>query len=382
MKRLIALAVLALPASSAAALPPAPAGVQVSHEYGTEFVTVAAEGNAGYPRSTADWTGFGNDRIGRGSVSYQYRIARTEVTSGEWVEFLNTFAPRPMPQNVARLIGLDNLGEFYLGPTWFGGRASIRDPAAQTATFELRSDVPEPQNIPVWGISWRMAALYCNWLHNGKSSDWGTLLGGAYDTTTWGNEPGTNSYTDKITHEAGACFWIPTLDEWSKAAYFDPNRAGTNQGGWWDRHYASDEPPTPGYPSELSAQSSTGLPISVYESQARDIPLGAYFDMSPWGLFDTAGGTQEIVAEYPNLTNNTHFTVLTQGAFAGSPVSDPIAAMLYLQNGTHALAGGQSGFLGGYPEAGLRIAASIPTPAPAWFVCVVTAYFSTRRGRS
>lgn len=364
----------------AGSLPPAPAGVQVSHEYGIEFVTVGDAGNAGYPRSTVNWTGFGNDRIGRGSVSYEYRIARTEVTSGQWIEFLNTFSPRPMPESVRALVTPFN--EFYDGPTWFGGTRIEFDPLARTARYELRQSTPEAFRFPVWGVSWRMAALYSNWLHNAKTTEWESLLSGAYDTATWGQDPTTGSFTDSLTHQAGARFWIPTLDEWGKAAFYDSNRFGQSQGGWWDRPYGSNEIPVTGYPNDPGAQTSTGIPLTPFFGTAvSEIPLWAYSFMSPWGLFDTAGATEEVVSEYPNPNNAAHDSVLTLGSFAGSPADDSGAAESYRRVATQVFAGGQTAFLGGYPASGLRIAAAIPAPASigVFLVAALTTCKTNRR---
>lgn len=353
----------ALVAPSLAVLPPAPAGVQVSHEYGIEFVTIGDAGNSGFPNSTVGWTG-DDDRLGRGSVNHEYRIARTEVTSGQWLEFLNTFGPRPMPDSVRTLFDpFGGLSEFYVGPSWFGGVVAEDNHAQQTARYELRTDVPNAENIPVSGLSWRIAAAYCNWLHHGKSNDWDSLLSGAYDTSTWGTDPITGSFNDSIVHEPDARFWIPTLDEWGKAAFYDPNRHGQGEGGWWDRHYSMNEPPTPGLPGEPGAQSSTGIPVLSYTGVARDIPLAAYASMSPWGLFDTAGGTSEIVGEYSSSFDTVHHSVLTLGSIAGTSTLDPEFLPILLANATQAFAGGTTGFYLGDPSRGLRIAAAVPSPS-------------------
>ncbi|MCA9274260.1 MAG: hypothetical protein KDA31_14590, partial [Phycisphaerales bacterium] len=75
MKRAaIVLSVCAFPATAQPAPP----------DYGFNFITIGDVGNAAYD---------GPDQrgvvTGRGSVDYEYRIARTEVTTGQFVEFLN-----------------------------------------------------------------------------------------------------------------------------------------------------------------------------------------------------------------------------------------------------------------------------------------------------
>jgi hypothetical protein len=101
-------------------------------------------------------------------------------------------------------------------------------------------------------VSWREAALICSWLHNGRSNDANTLFYGAYDVSTWGYRTlnGQISLTDQ-SHVPGAQYWIPSLDEWMKAAFWDERRTaadgtpgdwalysyGDGNGGPLDFHY-------------------------------------------------------------------------------------------------------------------------------------------------
>lgn len=342
--------------------------VSVSH--GIEFVTVGDPGNAGYPESTADWTG-DYDRRGRGAVGYEYRIGRTEITSGQWMEFLNAFAPRPIAPRVLELLG--NHNDFYFGPNWSGAQRVDADPVQRTARYELRTDTPDAAHVPVWGIGWRMAAMYTNWLHNDKSLEWDALLTGAYDTRPWDRRPDTGGYTDSLAHEPDAKFWIPSLDEWAKAAYYDPDRFGPGQGGWWRRHYRSDEIPTPGYPGNPGAQTSTGIPsIPEFDREVLNITLGSYtVSLSPWGLLDTAGGTQEIVTEWTSEDPLRHYRVLTQGSYAGSSTVHPQGLEIYRAYASRAFAGGSNQLIGGDTVAGIRIAAAIPAPGAGGVMCVL-----------
>lgn len=347
-------------------LPPAPAGVQVTTQHGIEFATVGARSNVGFPSSTVTWTGDHNERQGRGAVSYDYRISRTEVTTGQWLEFFNTFAPRPMPANVRSALG--GINNLYNGPSWWGAAAIADNPLNQTVTYALRTDVPNAGMIPVSGISWRTAAMYCNWLNNNKSSDWSALLSGAYDASTWGvNADG--SFTDAITHSANAQFWIPNFDEWTKAAFYDQNRFGPGQGGWWNHVNASDALPMPGFPGTTGTTTSTGIPDNApFNAALLDIPLAAYREgMSPWGLFDTSGGAVEMVED----PTTTHWSRLTMGAAPGT-LGDPSTSQLYLDIATRPFFAGSVTFTGqGDPLVGLRIAGVIPIPGSS---CILLAF--------
>jgi formylglycine-generating enzyme required for sulfatase activity len=67
-------------------------------------------------------------------------------------------------------------------------------------------------------------------MHNGQGS--GSTETGAY--TLDGAMGGI------YTKNAGATVWIPSEDEWYKAAYYDPNKGGVGVGGYWPCPTQSD----------------------------------------------------------------------------------------------------------------------------------------------
>ena len=305
----------------------APAHAQtITTENGTEFVTIGAVGNAPYGGAIVS-----PDRP-VGTVNYEYRIARTEVTAGQWLEFANAYAP----YNTSPLVS----GGEIRGP-WL--RVV---PGSSPPQFYLRDNA-----LPTYATqtTWRMAARFCNWLHNGKSGEGWAFESGVYDTMTFGRNPETNEYTDQTTPSPGARFWIPSLDEWVKAAYFDPNKNGTNQPGYWQFPTTSDTAPITGLPSE-GGQTSAGL---FRLDGGGPLPVGAYSNItSPWGLFDLSGGATEITTSW--TSDVYRFDLL--GAGTGY-WSEPDAALRIGDRigefGLGSVTGGDTGF---------RLAASIPTP--------------------
>src|SRR5690606_38351242 len=108
---------------------------------------------------------------------------------------------------------------------------------------------------------------------------------------------------------------IPTLDEWLKAAHYDPNRYGEGEEGWWIYSHRSDDPPIPGPPGEGETSAGYRLP----QFRHFDIPLGAYPDtLSPWGLLDVTGGTEEWTEETFEEIYSERRIRWAEGAFAGN----------------------------------------------------------------
>ena len=114
----------------------------------------------------------------RGSVGYEFRIARTELTWGDWLESRDAVD--------ASGIFIPNMSPgAYNGNLAYGG-----DLVVPGSTFN---------DLPVGGISWRAAAAYCNWLHNNKSTSPDAFLSGAYDFATFSYDQASDTYADQAT---------------------------------------------------------------------------------------------------------------------------------------------------------------------------------------
>jgi formylglycine-generating enzyme required for sulfatase activity len=153
-----------------------------------DWVTVGVPGNA------ADVTGFG-------AVAAPYRIGRTEVTNAQYAEFLNAKAASdPLHLYDANMAGT------------YGGIVQGGSPGSFTY-----ATVPGREDHPVVYVSFFSALRFANWLHNGQGS--GDTETGAYTLLGGSPIPG-NGLT--VARNAGASVFLPSADEWYKAAYFDP----------------------------------------------------------------------------------------------------------------------------------------------------------------
>jgi sulfatase modifying factor 1 len=257
---------------------------------GIDFVTVGAVGNAPLPGTPS----FGSN-VGRGRVDYEYRIGRTEITTAQWAEFYNAAFDRPSTDRIPFVAAPDVWGAATTIPTTPGGQR-WRVPAGN----EMRA---------VGGITWRTAAVYCNWLHNGKGTDRAAFLSGAYDVSTFGNFSSGGGFVDQLTRSPGARYWIPSVDEWMKAAHYDPAKqnADGSVGGWWRYvHSRDDRAPIYGPAGQLR----NGVPTEANAAWSDftfpgfntfNVPLAAYAMTSPWGLLDTSGGTAEWTEEVAQI---------------------------------------------------------------------------------
>ncbi|MGP1273584.1 MAG: SUMF1/EgtB/PvdO family nonheme iron enzyme [Phycisphaerales bacterium] len=341
-------AVLAL-AAAALALPAA--AQQPPPDYGFDFITISDMGNDAY--SGVD----PNQRItGRGSVGYAYRIARFETRTSQFMEFMNTLG-QLSPQTA-----------IFQEPGSWGGVGFVNGDG--TVRFELANS-PNAADQPVIGISWRLSAVYCNWLHNDKGQTLDDLNFGAYDTSTFGTDPDNPpNLTDQAMRSPDARYWIPSLDEWLKAAHYDPNKNGPGDGGWWQYPNGTDQPLTPGLPGEPGAQTSYGLDVPGFIEET--IPVGAYPDVeSPYGLLDVSGGAAEWTESYtPDIFQTKRDW---GGSAAGMPATNDQDRVYRIGSDTVGLPGGPQG---------IRIASAVPSPASASLVGITLIAGGARRRRS
>lgn len=321
-------------------------------DYGIDFVTVGDPGN---PACALPDPGGISYADGRGSVPYEYRIGRAEITTGQWLQFVNTFS---------------TLGGTWTGfahPSHWGAEV---DPtySGPGARYRLR-DAPSASVFPVGGISWRTAAMYCNWLTNAQATGTWALQNGAYDASTFTTNP-DQTFNDQLTHNPSATFWIPTLDEWIKAAHYDPNRNGAGQGGWWMYPNGTDTPLTYGPPP--TGQANSGFTLPNFGNW--NIPLGAYpGTVSPWGLLDVAGGATEWIEEAFGTTLGPEERG-TDGSGSGWNIS-----LAGLNDRVTRLGSDAPQVASSYQ--GFRIASSVPAPAGSAVVAMSLCYVNRRKKR-
>jgi len=232
--------------------------------YGFDWAAVGDPGNRDtLPDEVPAWPD-----LETGGVDYEYRIMRTEVTVEQHFEFVQAYWQYAPPE-VRR-------SSSFKG-RWIGTRGGNDDPQ-----YYL---VPGTENLPT-EMSWRYGARFVNWLHNGKASEQWAFEDGAYDTSTFGmSEDWT--LTDQAERSPGAKFWIPSMDEYVKGMFWDPEKNGT-EGGYWAYPHSKDVPPIPGMPWN-GGETNAGI-----DWDEPYLDVGSYpWATSPWGLLDGSGGVRE-----------------------------------------------------------------------------------------
>ena len=309
---------------------------------GIEFSRITALNNPAYTGQDPFDVGV----VGRGSVGYEYSIGRLEVTTAQWVEFYNAASARPDPLQLPQ-------GTLFIRPTFWGAGVdpSYTGPGTR---YRVNPNNPDAGMIPAGGITWRVAAMYCNWLHNGKSTAQSAFMSGAYDVSTF-SASSFPTFTDQASRSPGARYWIPSWDEWLKAVHYDPNKQNSDGtvGGWWTGPLGSDDLPVYGPPPGFAGGSAAAQANSDFilpNRGERFIPLGSYpTAQTPWGLLDAAGATGEWTESLYVLEGQQYRRV--DGSRYGTDASSD-----------QIFEGGAVGPNTVFSALGLRLATSIPQP--------------------
>jgi hypothetical protein len=203
-----------------------------ANQFSMDFVTIGNPGNA------ADTSGSPNPA---GSVGYIYNIGKYEV-SREMITKANAAA---------------SLGIIMMNMSSYGANGV---------------------NRPATGISWNEAARFVNWLNTSQGYQAAynfTTSGANANITLWGagEYSGSNQYRHK-----DAYYFLPSMDEWYKAAYGSPS------GTWYDYATGSDSAP--------SAVAS-GTSGAVYNGQFGPADITNAGGLSPYGTMAQNGNVLE-----------------------------------------------------------------------------------------
>jgi sulfatase modifying factor 1 len=286
-----------------------------------EMVTVGDPGNAADTRYNG---------ISVGSVGYAYSIGKYEVTTAQYVDFLNHKAQS------------DPYG------LWQGGASIQRRGLPGSYSYTVYSgssqDVAAWGNRPAFYVSFWSACRFVNWLGNGQGS--GDTENGAY---TLNGYNGTDGRT--IQRNAGWKWALPSENEWYKAAYYDPNKPGG--AGYWDYGTRSNILPAnevlaadPGNSANYyTYRYSIGSPY--YRTNVGEFENSA----SAYGTFDQSGNVWELNETIIDQTDINH---TYRGVRGGSyyPTGNYLAAYTRGDCGTWA----------GLQDIGFRVAA-VPEPS-------------------
>jgi formylglycine-generating enzyme required for sulfatase activity len=141
-----------------------------------------------------------------GVVSYPYNISTYEVTNNQYIKFLNSAATGSYPNNLyASEMTTDNAGGIARSGNGIAGSPYV---------YYAKNGMA---NMPATFITYLSAIRFINWITNGAPS--GITFNSA--ATEFGSYSIVGNELS-ITKNRDQDYWLPSLNEWHKAAYYKP----------------------------------------------------------------------------------------------------------------------------------------------------------------
>jgi formylglycine-generating enzyme required for sulfatase activity len=316
-----------------------------------DYVSVGHAGNAANTAVNSPY----------GAVAHAYQIGKYEVTNTQYTEFLNAVNPTGFGTDG---IGTNGIYSTSMGSDVRGGITFTSD-SVDGAKYTIKSNMGDK---PVNYVSWYDGARFTNWMHNGQGS--GSTETGAYTLSA--------SNTEIITKNEGATVYLPSEDEWYKAAYYDPTPGAGGGYNYWLYATQSNNAPTEARANSTGVISNPGANVANYALEAdwngQDgnlTTVGSALAVNYFGTADQAGNVHEWTDAVLRSSR-----VLRGGSWAFNSTYLPATNSI------------SSSPLNEFNYVGFRVAsvvASVPVPEPGTFLpaaVLVMGALLRRRGRA
>jgi formylglycine-generating enzyme required for sulfatase activity len=221
-----------------------------------------------------------NPTTGLGRVTENFKISAYETTIAQYADFLNG--------SYAGKQGLYGVFNTNIGAKTTNdppnGVGITQSGSAGNFTYSVVSGYASK---PVNNINWFSAARFVNWYANEKSGAATATETGSY-TLVGGQTSGSIA-----ARNAGAKIFLPSADEWTKAAFYSP---ATQSYTKWPTQ--SDTIPTATLPTaneQITAANTANYNPQITGVITKMTNVGTYVNTtSTYGLFDMTGNVTEM----------------------------------------------------------------------------------------
>ena len=219
-----------------------------SNSFNLDFVTVGNPGNQ-------------NDSNGYGKVSYSYQMGTYDISVNQY--------------NAA-----SSNGALGLGDTWFTNG-----------------------DQPATAMNWYQAAAFVNWLNTSQGYSPAYKLtyssNTGYSMALWPTNQAWTNGGMNLYRNASCVYFLPSENEWYKAAYYDPTKNNGN-GGYWLYPTGSSNAP-------VAVASGTNTQTAVYNQSWSTSPAPVYQagGLSPYGTMGQGGNVWQILETAASGVNNS-----------------------------------------------------------------------------
>lgn len=217
-----------------------------SNQFTIDFTTIGNPGNAA---DTVVNPENDNNQI-YGSVAYKFRMGIYEISESQFYKAVND--------------------GYYSG-----------------LYFQLENR--NPSDKPATRLDWISAARFVNWLNTSKGyqAAYNLTYNGDWHASLWSSSDAWQVGGENLFRHKDSYYFLPSENEWYKAAYYDPSK-NSNAGGYWRYTTASDSSP-------MAIPSGTSVGSTVWDQPFANGPASVFEagGLSPYGTMGQGGNVNE-----------------------------------------------------------------------------------------
>lgn len=231
-----------------------------------------------------------SDSNGFGAVDYRFSIGKYNVTIAQYAAFLNAVAKTDTYDLYHPNMGSD-----------MNVAGIARSGAPGSYVYTVLNNDGDSSHRPISYVSWFNAARFANWMANGQpegQQDLKTTEEGAYPLKGVVNGNAVSKNVCNPNTSKTVTYWIPSENEWYKAAYYTRNYESSLQPGYY--LYATQSNASPGnvvgtLPNQMNVIVGVNFSVTqnatLYATQNYLTDVGAYTaSASYYGTYDQNGG--------------------------------------------------------------------------------------------
>jgi|GEM_PF-3579350 len=225
----------------------------------------------------------------RGSVAYDFGMSKFEITNTQYTEFLNAKAQLALGSDTLGLWA-DGMRGSSAGGIFRSGSGTLADPYSYVVKSQMG-------NKPVLFVTYFDGLRFANWLTNGQGA--GDTESGSYILTGGTATPSNWLSTPR---QATGRYFLPSADEWYKAAYYQPSSAGGDADNYWAYPTASNTLPTQALPTAEGDVANPGPNVAIFDGgfvwggssgRGKVGTVGSAGGHSFFDVYDLAGNASE-----------------------------------------------------------------------------------------
>jgi formylglycine-generating enzyme required for sulfatase activity len=150
-------------------------------------------------------------------------------------------------------------------------------------------------DMPATGVTWLEAAKFVNWLNMSRGHQAAYKFDSTGSFQIWSSAEAWQVGGENLFRHRDAYYFLPSVDEWYKSAYFDPS-----SDSYFDYPTGSDS-----FPSRVGSGTAAGTAVYQQPTSQGPADISLSGGLSPYGTMGQGGNVWEWEETEFDLNNNS-----------------------------------------------------------------------------